>query len=532
MRRPILLLSLSLLLLSVLAACGTAPVSPPGRVVLFSLDGADTITLHRLVEEGKLEGGGFARFFREGQVAEGLRPVDPAMTAVNHIAMATGYPPDQTGIVANDFLPPGAPVDGLVSGFAADIATETLWEAARRQGLRVSAFGWPGADGRGERRRGDLGIVYVGDPEQEARILDLPREAWTPGLPGRAGEWSLVPCRDGARPGCWVKALEIAPDGSRGRFYFGGEYIIRAYPEPFETALRDRLVWPGPPDGGHLLQTWEGKPGGIDLETWVEQEERFSAFFTDAVLAMARFGEWDLLLGYSAVLDEAGHMLLLTDPRQPGYSPTRRAELDRARTRIWQAADRDLARLLDAVDLRTTTVLVVSDHGMAATHTVLDPALLFQEWGLSGVAAASGQGGHCLVYVRTGPAEKDRLLEDLRSRLLAWRVDGEAPLARVLTRAEAGEIGLDHPNSGDLVLVARAGYHFRSPSDPPGPAPASPSLQVYGKHGYPRSDPAMQAVHLALGRGVKPGRRGTIPNTEVAREVAAWLGIEPPRREP
>ncbi len=537
----LLVVFLLVVLLLVVAACRTtAAPNAPGRVVLLSLDGADSLTLHRLFREGKLEAGGFARFFRDGQVAEGMRPFNPAMTAVNHIAMVTGYPPDQTGIVANDFIPPGAALDRLVSGFSFSIETETLWEAARRQGLRVAISAWPGADNRldpqrgdrGERRRGDWGITYSSAPLQAARILDLPHSAWSPGLPRKTGEWSRVPCRDGERPGCYVKALEIAPDSARGRFYFADEYAIHGYPEAFEAVLRDQLVWPGPPDSVRLVKTWKGEADGIDLDTWVEQDERFSIFWIDALLAMARFGEWDLLLGYSGVLDDAGHRLLMADPRQPGYSPSRRTELDQARTRVWQAVDRDLARLLDAVDLRTTTVLVVSDHGMAPTHTVLDPSLLFREWGVSDRTAVSGQGGHGFVYVRAAQGGQARLLDDLRSRLLAWRVDGEAPISRVLTRAEAAEIGLDHPNSGDLILLARAGYHFRSPDDPPGTAPASPSWGDYGKHGYPRSDPAMQAVHLAVGRGVTPKHRGTLVNTEVADEVSAWLGIDPPRRRP
>ena len=534
-----------LLLIVLLVACRTAPpVTEHGRVVLLSLDGADSVTLHRLFQEGKLEAGGFARFFRDGQVAEGLRPVDPTITAVNHISLATGYAPDETGIIGNDFLPPGAPLGRNVSGFATGIATETLWEAARRQGLEVAVSAWPGADGRGERRRGDWGMTYSSSPSQPARVVDLPREAWSADLPQRAGDWKLVPCREGERPGCYVKALEIAPDLSRGRFFFNGEYAVHGYPEAFEAALRESVVWPGPPDEELLLATWwEGRPG-IDLETWLEQDERFSAFFTDALLAAARFGEWDLLLGYSSVLDDSGHQLLLTDPRQPGYSPERRDELGRARTRIWQAADRDLARLLAAVDLRTTTVLVVSDHGMAPVHTVLEPALLLREWGFqtqdgrgkpdpgASLADAVGQGGVCNVYVRADLPDRERLLEDLRSRFLAWRSAGEAPVARVLTRAEAAEIGLDHPNSGDLVLLASPGYHFRFPNDPPNAAPASPSRASYGKHGFPATDPAMQAVYMAVGRGVKPGRRGTVRSLDVAAEVAAWLGIEPPRRRP
>src|SRR6185295_9994120 len=112
------------------------PAAPARRVVLLSLDGASTDVLHQLYREGALSMGGFVRFFQEGEVADRLIPVHPALTATNHISLATGYAPDRTGIVGNNFHVAGTPLLDTVSGFAAPIGTETLWEAVRRQGRR------------------------------------------------------------------------------------------------------------------------------------------------------------------------------------------------------------------------------------------------------------------------------------------------------------------------------------------------------------------------------------------------------------
>src|ERR1700709_1602936 len=108
------------------AAAPPPPPPPPRRVVLLSLDGADADTLHRLYAAGALTAGGFARFFREGQVADRLVPVDPPLPSPNPISLATGYAPERTGIVSNLFHPAGAPFLELASGFAAEIGTETL----------------------------------------------------------------------------------------------------------------------------------------------------------------------------------------------------------------------------------------------------------------------------------------------------------------------------------------------------------------------------------------------------------------------
>lgn len=526
-----------LLILLFALSCRTIPASAPRKVLMLSLDGADTLTLHRLYEEGKLDAGGFARFFREGQVADALVPANPTITAPNHITLATGYPTGKTGIVANDIRLPGMPLARKVSGFATDIDTETLWEAAKRQGLRVGVSTWPGADGRNEQRSADWGLVYTNTPTQEPELRTV--RDWKGSI--EAGKWSLVPCNEGEPPGCWVKVLESDPPSVR--LYFAGEHPLRAYPAEFEAALRrGGLIWPGPPDDDLLDETWAGRPG-IDLDTWVEQAERFSTFFMDATLAAARYSEWDLLMAYTPVIDEAGHQLLLVDPRQPGFTPERAALLDAARLRVWQSVDRELARLLAAVDLRTTTVLVVSDHGMMPAHTRIDVDALLRDWGLlvlqedgetpapESRADSISAGGMCHIYLQPGLPDRERLLEQLRKDLAVWSDRNGRPILRMLTRAEAAEIEMDHPNSGDLILITEPGYLFRHESDPVTDTPLAPT-NTYGMHGYLNHHPAVHASYLAIGAGIRKGNPGTLRNTEVAGRVAGWLGIGKPGERP
>lgn len=526
------------LVLLVCLSCRTVPASSPRKVLMLSLDGADAATLHRLYREGKLDAGGFARFFREGQVADAMIPANPTVTSPNHISLATGYPTGKTGIVGNWVRLPGMPLNKRVSGFSAEIHTETLWEAAKRQGLRVATSGWPGADGRGERRRAHWGMTYSSSAEQESALRTLPRQDWNGPL--KEGEWALVPCVD-PKERCWAKVLEVEPETVS--VYFGEVYRLRGYPEEFESALREAgLVWSGPPDSDLLEETWAGRPG-IDLDTWVEQAERFSTFFMDALLTTARYSEWELLMAYTPVIDEAGHQLLLTDPRQPGFSPERRDEFAQARLRVWQSVDRELARLIDSVDLRTTTILVVSDHGMTPAHTQLDVDALLRDWGLLALgpdgttpleesrADGLGGGGVCKIYLRPGLTDRERLVNQIRSDLLAWSERNGRPIARVLTRTEAAEIGMDHPNVGDLVVFAEPGYNFRDEDDPVASTPLSPT-HVYGKHGYLNTYPAMNASYLVIGAGIEKGSAGTVRNTEVAGRVAGWLGMDKPRERP
>lgn len=589
----------ALAILSVLA-CHTAPpqTPPPAprRVLLLSLDGASAHELHRLDREGAFPAGGFVRFFVEGQVAERLIPVNPTLTAPNHISLATGYPASRTGIVGNVFHRPGTPFLETVSGFAAPIGTETLWEAARRQGKRAGVMAWPGADDTSPRRRADWGMTYVNTPDREAELVALKRRNWEaatrPGIDSRspirsaritvgagaqtfdlfavdrtddekmnydglvilqagdstdpppisAGAWQDVPCRfTPARVApratvCAVKLLHLDPDLAMVRLYFGGLYTFQTYPSDF-VATRG-LVWPGPPDDDRLTATWAGKPG-IDLETWVQQDVRFAHFFGEGLLAAARRSDWDLLMGYMPVIDEAGHQLTLADPRQPGFSAARRDELAMARRRVWQAVDRELARLLAAVDLRTTVVAVVSDHGMAPVHTLLDPNVLLRKQGFlaadaegkileAGTAAyAVGSGGVSQVYIAPG---KGALLARLRRLFADWKVDGEQPVEHIFDRKDAKEAGLDHANSGDLILFFREGYSARGGLLKEGRASAP--ADVLGMHGYFNVHPEVHGIYMAIGAGISKGNAGTVRNPEVAGRVASWLGIEKPRPAP
>jgi len=615
-RRLVLLLALTAPLAAL--SCQSAPPAPPAspaqaaapvvsdaahprKVILVSLDGASAETLRQLHQEGALNAGGFERFYQEGQVAERMVPVNPTITAVNHISLVTGYPPAQTGIVGNRFHAAGAPFLETVDGFAAPIGAETLWEALPRQGKRVGVITWPGADAKVGRRTANWGMIWPAKPLRPAALVSLERSDWsrlpaphplgkgidsrspvmralavvgkegfgrefelaavdrsddgkenydavTPLVPGshvyiRPGEWARVPCQKPSgdrRIGntfCWLKLLSLDPALGSARVYFNALYDNEVYPLTFQMSMGEReLLWPGPPDDHFLEESWAGRPG-IDLDTWSEQSERFTGFFGSALRVAAGRGDWDLLLGYIPSIDEAGHELLLTEPSQPEYTAARRDAFAAARRKVWQSVDRELASLLKSVDLATTAVVVVSDHGMAPVHSRIDADVLLRDKGVL-TAGADGKpaagtraysvaaGGVAHVYVDPATPDRERLIGELKSYLAGWREGGKRPIVQVLTRAEAAPLGLDHPDSGDLILFAADGYVFDSGA---GERRAITPTGTYGSHGYLNTDPRMASIYMAVGGGLAHGSAGTVRSTDVAGRGAQWLGIEKPR---
>jgi hypothetical protein len=180
---------------------------------------------------------------------------------------------------------------------------------------------------------------------------------------------------------------------------------------------------------------------------------------------------------------------------------------------------------------------------MMPAHTRIDIDALLRDWGLL-VLEADGAtpapesradsisaGGMCHIYLKPGLPDAGRLLERIRQDLAAWSERNGRPIVRMLTRAEAAEIEMDHPNSGDLVLVMEPGYVLRDESDPVAATALSPT-DTYGMHGYLNHHRPVHASYLAIGAGIRKGNPGTFRNTEVAGRVAEWLGIEKPRPRP
>jgi predicted AlkP superfamily pyrophosphatase or phosphodiesterase len=131
------------------------------KVVLISLDGAKPNWIEKYLEHGVLpRNGGLAKLSR-GVVAEQNVTATPSLTAVAHIAIATGSNSVHNDIPANTFHNVAAPISASASGFAAaiggyrinplgpspDPSADPLWVRLREAGKKVVTATWPGADG-------------------------------------------------------------------------------------------------------------------------------------------------------------------------------------------------------------------------------------------------------------------------------------------------------------------------------------------------------------------------------------------------
>jgi predicted AlkP superfamily pyrophosphatase or phosphodiesterase len=187
------------------------------------------------------------------------------------------------------------------------------------------------------------------------------------------------------------------------------------------------------------------------------------------------------------------------------------------------AQDLQLQRLLQGLDLldrwASTTLLIVSDHGMAESHRYTD---------LRGMLATAGIGARV-----TGSTVAHVYLDDPDDHARAGDLLGKIEGARVYSGdALPGWMRLSHAaRTGDWLVVASPPLTFSRPAGWEGAMVATLSMAgwTFGSHGYPPDHPDMPGMFLALGRGVPAGARlPAVHQVDVAATIAALLGIEPP----
>jgi predicted AlkP superfamily pyrophosphatase or phosphodiesterase len=199
--------------------------------------------------------------------------------------------------------------------------------------------------------------------------------------------------------------------------------------------------------------------------------------------------------------------------------------------------DSQLGRVLKAVDdagmTASTTLFVVSDHGFKAVQKQVLPNVALRDAGLitleggkvtSAKAYVISEGGSAFVYV-TAPDPDGAVLR--RARQAVSSLEG---IERIIEPAEYATLGLPQPSAdpqvGALLLAAKGGYAFAAGATGDKTV-ADASEGSLGTHGYISSDPEIQALFIASGRGIKNGvKLQSVQNVDVAPTAAKLLGVE------
>lgn len=243
--------------------------------------------------------------------------------------------------------------------------------------------------------------------------------------------------------------------------------------------------------------------------------------WTEAAAHIIRRHRPNLMLFHTLNLDSTHHRY---GPRTPA-GMTAMAHLDTQVATVLKAIE-------DSGLMPRTTVFVVSDHGFKTVKRQIRPNTAFMRAGL--LTADAGkiskaqvysvpEGGSALVYV-TVPDPSGAMLKRARQAL-----EGIEGIDTIVEPQDFASYGLPAPAAneqmGALFLTAKNGYAFT--------AAAAEEVVVdalagsLGAHGYVSTDPEIQSMFIAFGRGIKPGvKLDVIDAVDVAPTAARLLGVE------
>jgi predicted AlkP superfamily phosphohydrolase/phosphomutase len=353
---------------------------------------------------------------------------------------------------------------------------------------------------------------------------------------------------DDTRPrpyGAWCKVLHIDRLTGHLRFYRGGANRLTGYPQEFEDRLAEAIgPWPGEAD--HMVQDWWlDLAEGVDLDTFVEQGERLDRYLDRMAEWVLAEEEADLFLVYHSSIDVYQHASLITDELQWAYSPGRALAAREGLKRMGRSVDASVAATWRALDPERDVLVVVSDHGQMPIYQILRPNSALAAAGLVKTVEEGGRvrlsadspmvaissAATINLYLNlegrepggvVAAADADEYLRRAARVFADLEVEGRPVVERIFTREEAAEIGLRHPDTGDLVVFLAPGfstsYELRGALHEPS--------RYYGQHGFLASHDEMCGMLFARGAGLPTRRIGEVPVTAIAPTIARWLGFE------
>ena len=344
-------------------------------------------------------------------------------------------------------------------------------------------------------------------------IIDLKNKPWI----------ELTFHSEGVFKGSLCRLVHIEKDLSKVTLYVGGLHRNTAFPGAFATRVEKEVgIWPGAPDKESEVLT---------TDMVLEQAITFSEYFKKVTLLSTKIYDYDLLLSYQPILDELQHAYFMIDPKQKDYSKEKSEKYLNVIHKGYLQANQVIHELMKSQ--KNSNLVIVSDHGMAPLHTVYFPNRVlvrrgFIEENANGqktyYARSFSSGGVSHIYLNLEGRQKNGIVpqsqhEAMVKRLIEIFKDDPA-IDFILTQKNAKDYGLDHTNSGDIILVGNPGYHL---TDLETSGEITQQASFYGQHGYDPSLKLMKGIFAAWGPNISPEKTGEISYLDVFPFVSGLL---------
>ncbi len=321
--------ALVVLLPLLLAACGGEPARDGGRVLILGLDGMDPQTVDLLTSEGRMPN--FAELRAEGAYGR-LRSQEPLLSPIIWTTIATGKGPEEHGI--GDFVATASDTGEKIPASSQLRQVKALWNIASDAGRQVATVGW-----------------WATWPPEEVR---------------------------GAVVSDHTAYHFLFEDGLTG----GGEGEQKTFPPELAERIAPLLRRPADLSPEELATFVDVEPE--ELEREFDFSDDLAHFrwalataqsYRDVGLALWREDRPDLAMVYVEGTDSTSHLFghLFRAQGLGGELARQQQKFGRAVEEMYLFADRLLGHYLEAVDERTTLV-VLSDHGFELGALYDDPS--------------------------------------------------------------------------------------------------------------------------------------------------------------
>ena len=576
----------------------SASPASDGRMglVLVALDGARSDWINSQLQSGAMPN--LAALAQRGVMVNHLQPADPATTATTYLSLSTGTYPNQSGVVADRYHAQQGTFHELATPLA---QVEPVWRTAMRNGLKTATLFWPGAALDAPETAADYVVTCASSDAppaqhvislQDATDWQTPPESFSPLREGSmrilSREGSTVAAfqtllvdstDDGVRNydvlilandktstngrtelhlDRWMPAI-VSPrlqsgaylcltacSGAAATLYSSQASYNQARPADLMNALNGNLGFPPPaPDVEALRAGW------LSPQQYLEMAELRAKWMTDVVLYVFQSFHPDLLLTSQTVIADCARGFLLTDERQDGFTPEQATQDAAYLQQAHRMADANLGRLLEAVNLADSAVLVLSGQGLVPVHTTVRLNTILKNAGLLQLRVQDGQdqvdevkskalafasGGSAHIYINLQGKERPGLVtpddyakvqqQIIRALQETQGDDGLPVFARILKREELKSVHLESPNSGDVFVQAEPGYAI---SDELGFKKSMVPASERTAGGFDATLPEMQGFLVAAGDGLLAGKALPLLHaTDVATMVGQVLRLRLP----
>lgn len=339
--------------------------------------------------------------------------------------------------------------------------------------------------------------MYASTPEGYDRVLISETKdaskAITDITMGDYGPWIMksFKARDRVRNGCFrFQLIDLSKDGKHFKLYQSAINTAENYCVPESLTEEVKSI------AGNYMEVddpWAFMDGWMPIELYMEQLRFHADWWGNATKYVLANCEWDLGFSWVGTIDHIEHVLyggIVTEARV--YDPDK-AEwcMDKIRT-AYKQVDDNIGRILEAVDLEETIVILISDHGMThldwnpyvkehlarkglldyvldLTHD--DPSNLSINWQNTKCHPLEPCHAHIFINLKgrdpkgiVDPKDYKKVQNEIINALMDMKdpETGENVVALAVTKEESATLGiqegLGYDRIGDVVYAWKPGY--------------------------------------------------------------------------